>query len=98
MRKIYCDICGKEIESKKKIWEVGVVANSDNETISYNELHKDVCELCAIEISNCILMMKKVGWRPDFHEAYKSDDVAMRTHAKNVELRSKERSWSRCCI
>lgn len=45
MRKIYCDICGKEIESKKKIWEAGIVANSDNETISYNELHKDVCEL-----------------------------------------------------
>lgn len=94
MRKIYCDICGKEIASEKETWSIGVVANSDNLTISYNELRKDVCELCAIELSNCILMMREVGWRPDFHEAYKSDNIATRTKAECIDLYEKGK-WRR---
>lgn len=72
MKKIHCDICGKEIKSDSpinKIWDSELFINTDDEYI------EDVCEECFKVIISCINMMKYAKWRPDFHEVLKQDDI-----------------------
>ena len=72
MKKIHCDICGKEIKSDSsinKIWDSELFIDKDNEYI------EDVCEECFKTILCCINMMKETKWKPDFHEVLKSDDI-----------------------
>lgn len=71
MKKIYCDICGKEMrraflpsEKFKDIFNI-----SEEETI------EDMCEECFMTIYCCVRMMKKTKWKPDFHEVTKSDNI-----------------------
>ena len=72
MKVIHCDICGKEIKSDNpinKIWDSELFMDMDLDYI------EDVCEECFKWIYCCINMMKKTGWRPDFHEKLESDSV-----------------------
>lgn len=72
MKVIHCDICGKEIKSDNpinKIWDNELFMDTDGDYI------EDVCEECFKWIYCCINMMKKTGWRPDFHEKLESDSV-----------------------
>ena len=72
MKKIHCDICGKEIKSDSsinKIWDSELFIDTDDEYI------EDVCEECFKTILCCINMMKETKWKPDFHEVLKSDDI-----------------------
>ena len=78
MRKIHCDICGKEISSDDlitKLWDSQVFIDLDENHI------EDVCAECFKIMHCCINMMKETGWRPDFHEVLKSDDVWKRDMA-----------------
>lgn len=71
MKKIHCDICGKEIkidDLTTKLWDSQVFIDLDENHI------EDVCVDCFKIIHCCINMMKETGWRPDFHEVLKSDD------------------------
>ena len=81
MKKIFCDICGKEIVNSNKTWKQELVANENNKRVSYNESLIDVCEYCATIIHCCTFMMKKCGWKPDFHEVLESDSVFEREKA-----------------
>ena len=72
MKKIHCDICGKEVKSDSPIvdiWNKNVFIDTDDNPI------EDVCEECFKMIYCCINMMKKTGWKPDFHEKLESDSV-----------------------
>lgn len=72
MKKIHCDICGKEIKSDNtinKIWNSELFIDTDDDYI------EDVCEECFKVILCCINMMKETKWRPDFHEVLKQDDI-----------------------
>ena len=72
MRKIHCDICGKEIKSYSpinKIWDSELFIDKDDGYI------EDVCGECFKVIISCINMMKYTKWRPDFHEVLKQDDI-----------------------
>lgn len=72
MKKIHCDICGKEIKSDSpmnKIWDSELFFDTDEEYI------EDVCEECFKVMLCCINMMKKTKWRPDFHEVLEVDDI-----------------------
>ena len=72
MKKIHCDICGKEIKSDaliNKVWNSDLFIDKDEDFI------EDVCEECFKTILCCINMMKYTKWKPDFHEVLKSDDV-----------------------
>ena len=72
MTKIHCDICGKEIKSSdliNNVWNSELVTDTDGNYI------EDVCGECFKWIYCCINMMKKTGWRPDFHEKLESDSV-----------------------
>lgn len=72
MRKIHCDICGKEIKSDNpinKIWDSELFIDTDDRYI------EDICEECFKTVIGCINMMKYAKWRPDFHEVLKSDDI-----------------------
>ena len=56
MKKIHCDICGKEIKSDSpmnKIWDSELFFDTDEEYI------EDVCEECFKVMLCCINMMKK---------------------------------------
>lgn len=78
MRKIHCDVCGKEIKSDSpinKIWDSELFIDTDDKYI------EDVCEECFKTMLGCINMMKKVNWKPDFHEVLKSDDIWKRDMA-----------------
>ena len=78
MKKIHCDICGKEIKSDNpinKIWDSELFVDTDNEYI------EDVCEECFKIILCCINMMKYTKWKPDFHEVLKQDDIWKREMA-----------------
>lgn len=71
MKKIHCDICGKEIKSNNpitKVWDDKLFVDTDDNFI------EDVCEECYKTILCCINMMKETGWKPDFHEVLKSDN------------------------
>lgn len=81
MKKIHCDICGKEIKSDNpinKIWDSKLFIDKDKDYI------EDVCEECFKTILCCINMMKETKWRPDFHEVLESDDVWERDKAGYV--------------
>ena len=72
MKKIHCDICGKEIKSDNpmnKIWNSELFIDTDDDYI------EDVCEECFKVILCCINMMKATKWRPDFHEVLKSESL-----------------------
>lgn len=72
MKKIHCDICGKEIKSDNpmnKIWNSELFIDTDDDYI------EDVCEECFKVILCCINMMKETKWRPDFHEVLKSESL-----------------------
>ena len=74
-RKIFCDICGKEIVKINEIWKYKLIANKNNERVSYNETLGEVCESCATIIHCCVSMMKECKWEPDFHEVLDQDDA-----------------------
>ena len=79
MKKIHCDICGKEIKSDSpmnKIWDSELFIDTDDDYI------EDVCEECFKVIISCINMMKYAKWRPDFHEVLKQDDIWKRDVAE----------------
>ena len=42
MKKIFCDICGKEIKNQNETWKQELVANENN---------KRVCRLCMTKVS-----------------------------------------------
>lgn len=72
MKVIHCDICGKEVKSDSPIvdiWDKRVFIDTDDKYI------EDVCEECFKMIYCCINMMKKTGWRPDFHEKLNSESI-----------------------
>lgn len=75
MKKIFCDICGKEIIKSNETWTNELRANDGNKRVSYDEKIEDICESCATTIHCCIRMMKHCKWEPDFHEVLGSDDV-----------------------
>ena len=81
MKKIFCDICGKEIVNSNETWKQELVANENNKRVSYNESLIDVCESCATIIHCCTSMMKECGWKPDFHEVLESGSVFEREKA-----------------
>lgn len=68
MRKVYCDICGKEIVRQREVWKHTLTAREGNKRVSFDESIEDMCEKCATIIHCCTSMMKK-GWEPDFHES-----------------------------
>lgn len=73
MRKIYCDICGKEINvsNGNGIWNITLVTpleSLSNMNLQFNSPMEDICERCATVIHSCITMMGESGWEPDFHE------------------------------
>lgn len=72
MKKIYCDICGQEIKDHKKVVDFGstdLFYDLDEHRID------DVCRECYSTIDYCINMMKRVDWRPDFHEKLNSESI-----------------------
>lgn len=72
MKVIHCDICGKEIKSNSlivDIWDKRMFIDMEDNPI------EDVCEECFKMIYCCINMMKKTGWRPDFHEKLDSESI-----------------------
>lgn len=72
MKKIHCDICGKEIKSHSpmnKIWDSELFMDLDDCYI------EDVCEDCFRVILCCINMMKETKWKPDFHEVLESESI-----------------------
>lgn len=75
MKKIFCDICGKEIVNQNETWKQELIANENNKRVSYNKTLIDVCESCATVIHCCVSMMKECDWKPDFHEVLESDSV-----------------------
>ena len=81
MKKIFCDICGKEIVNSNETWKQELVANENNKRVSYNESLIDVCESCATIIHCCTSMMKECGWKPDFHEVLESGSAFEREKA-----------------
>ena len=81
MRRIFCDICGKEIVKPNETWQLGLMANEGNKRVSYNKILVDVCESCATTIHCCVSMMKECRWEPDFHEVLESDSVWERDKA-----------------
>ena len=44
MRKIFCDICGKEIDPCNETWRQQLQSNGGNPTISFNESLGEMCE------------------------------------------------------
>ena len=72
MKKMYCDICGKEIKSGVQFLDASnklFFTDMDDEPI------EDVCDECYWMIYCCINMMKETGWKPDFHEKLKSESI-----------------------
>ena len=72
MKVIHCDICGKEIKSDSLIvdvWDKRLFIDTDQKPI------EDVCEDCFKMIFCCVNMMKRTGWRPDFHEKLNSESI-----------------------
>lgn len=78
MKRTFCDICGKEIVKPNETWKYKLVSNTDNTRLSFDEVLEDVCEECATVIHCCVRMMKECKWKPDFHEALKSDNIVIR--------------------
>ena len=68
MKKVFCDICGKEIKPDNETWRQQLQANNGNPRISFNESLGEICEGCAKKINFCVSMMKMHYWEPDFHE------------------------------
>lgn len=69
MKKIYCDICGKEIKGEDSVYDYKLFSSKEQPLYFNLNSHKeDVCKRCATVIYKCITMMGKVGWEPDFHE------------------------------
>ena len=68
MRKIFCDICGKEIKPDNETWRQQLRANNGNLRISFDKSFCEICEGCATKIHCCVSMMKEHDWEPDFHE------------------------------
>ena len=72
MKVIHCDICGKEVKShdpRVNFWKEDIFYDLDDNPI------EDVCVECFKWIYCCINMMKKTGWRPDFHEKLNSKSI-----------------------
>ena len=71
MRKVFCDICGKEIEKGKGevCWPRGVITDLHDCPID------DTCLECSGVLYACLIMMKEVSWRPDFHEKLNSESI-----------------------
>lgn len=71
MKKIYCDVCGKEIQNHENVWILGLNPTKDS---GFDMTQNDVCKDCSAIIYNCVSMMKETGWKPDFHEKLNSND------------------------
>lgn len=82
MRKIFCDICGKEIVKSNETWKHELKANENNKRVSYDRTLEDVCEYCATVVHCCMVMMKEYGWEPDFHEVLESDNLFKKESAE----------------
>lgn len=80
MKKVFCDICGKEIKKLPTMdfFNKGVFFDM------YDEPLDDLCEECFYTIYFCLNMMKKTGWRPSFNELLESDNVWTREKADNT--------------
>lgn len=65
MRKVYCDICGKEIIRQREVWKHTLMAKEGNKRVSYDEHIEDICEKCATIIHCCTSMMKR-GFEPEY--------------------------------
>ena len=75
MYKIFCDICEKEINARDRChFELYT-------PMGLNIVIDDMCEECRTTIYRCAKMIKECKWKPDFHEALKSEDVWTRDHA-----------------
>lgn len=84
MKKIFCDICEKEIGGKED-WSLSLDSFE-----CPNIVMDDVCKECAITIYQCINMMKECGWKPDFHESLNSESIWTRDVAGHVLYEIKE--------
>lgn len=73
MKKIICDICGKEIKDNEN-WIVVLNRNENNSINNPDFKAEDICKKCAKNIYNCLRMMTECSWKPDFHEATESGD------------------------
>lgn len=73
MKKIICDICGKEIKDNEN-WIVVLNRNENNSINKPDFKAEDICKKCAKNIYNCLRMMTECNWKPDFHEAIESGD------------------------
>lgn len=73
MKKIICDICGKEIKDNEN-WIVVLNRNENNSINKPDFKAEDICKKCAKNIYNCLRMMTECNWKPDFHEATESGD------------------------
>lgn len=72
MKKSYCDICGKEIKELEPallFWKKDMFCDLDDNWI------EDICQECFWTLYYCVNMMKKTGWRPDFHEKLNSESI-----------------------
>ena len=72
MKKIYCDICGKEIKELEPFmlsWKKDMFYDLNDYPI------EDICPDCFWTLYCCLNMMKKTGWKPDFHEKLKSKSI-----------------------
>lgn len=73
MKKIFCDICGKEIVKTNETWTYELSANEGNKRVSFDKIIEDICEACATKIHCCVAMMKECNWEPDFHKTLDSN-------------------------
>lgn len=64
MRKIICDVCGKEITDSRESWDVSISSNVSLRTLGYGQTDyslclTDVCEDCANSIYHYIKGLQK---------------------------------------
>ena len=80
MRKVYCDICGKEIVDYNPV-DFG---SSDLFYDINGRPIVDVCRQCFSTLYCCINMMKETGWRPYFVDAVVNRDPEKHKKALNT--------------
>ena len=59
MKKIYCDICGKEIHAHNRTWIYTMEACPGNDNSNYDDTIPDICENCTKTIYRVIAMLKE---------------------------------------
>ena len=66
MRKIICDVCGKEITDSRESWNASISSNVGIRALKYDQTDyslclADVCEDCANSIYHYIKGLQKEG-------------------------------------